>query len=286
LNPDINSDKCIGFGVPPATTHEGLRVTAASAFLSGKFHNLEILTDSKVDCILFDDKKAIGVELSNGKKCLHIPVWCSSVLLLLTLSHPDYSSKEIILCAGSIDTPKILLLSGIGPAQELRKHGISVVLDEPAIGSNLSDHCALRMLVPIKPGLIPVGDVDRIKHAREQWLRDRTGPLATDNAIACHGYLKLDIASYPEFNSLDIEKQELLLNPLTPAYELICVRPHLGTPEFLFYVLSDTDESYLANNPEYCSRRFHLVHEHDCNEHPICWAGFTSECQSPRLSGY
>lgn len=70
LNPDVNSDQCIGFGVPPGTIHDGLRVTAASAYLAQTPDNLKVLTDANVSRVLFEGKKAIGVELSKGEKCM------------------------------------------------------------------------------------------------------------------------------------------------------------------------------------------------------------------------
>lgn len=81
----------------------------------------------------------------------------------------------------------------------------------------------IRMVVPIEPGAIALEKAVPMQDAREQWFRDRTGPLATDNASTCHGYLRVDAGSYPEFNSLNKETQNLLSNPLTPTYELICV---------------------------------------------------------------
>ena len=69
LNPDVNSDQCIGFGVPPGTIHDGLRVTAASAYLAQRPDNLKVLTNANVTRVLFEGKKAIGVELSKGEKC-------------------------------------------------------------------------------------------------------------------------------------------------------------------------------------------------------------------------
>lgn len=81
----------------------------------------------------------------------------------------------------------------------------------------------IRMVAPVKPGLIPLETIAPMQGAREQWFKDRTGPLATDNASTCHGYLKLDVASYPEFDSLNKQTRNLLSNPRTPAYEFVCV---------------------------------------------------------------
>jgi choline dehydrogenase-like flavoprotein len=69
ITPDISSDKCIGFGMAPATTYQGLRITAASAYLKEKPDNLTIKTNSQVARIIFEVKKAVGVELSDKTRC-------------------------------------------------------------------------------------------------------------------------------------------------------------------------------------------------------------------------
>lgn len=68
LNPDLSSDQCIGFGIPPTTVLDRERVTASTAYLSNKPANLDIMTDSRVARILFENSKAVGVELLNGAK--------------------------------------------------------------------------------------------------------------------------------------------------------------------------------------------------------------------------
>ncbi|KAK3324859.1 putative glucose-methanol-choline oxidoreductase [Apodospora peruviana] len=186
LNPDISGDQCIGFGVPAGTVNGGLRVTAASAYLTDKQSNLDVVTDSPVTRVLFDGLRAVGVEISGAKKY--------------------YSSKETIICAGSIDTPKLFLLSGVGPAEELSNLGISAVLDQPAIGTNLRDHPMIRLAASVKDGVILPSQ-----------------PLATDTDIVstCSGYCKLNTTGYAELATADAATQKHLSNPLAPAYELV-----------------------------------------------------------------
>jgi choline dehydrogenase-like flavoprotein len=124
------------------------------------------------------------------------------------------------LSAGSIDTPKILLLSGVGPAENLNRSNIRVVSNLSDIGSNLRDHFIVRTQTSIKPGTFHLPDAAALSGAREQWLRDRTGHLAADMGFLALGYLKLDVASFPEFRLLDKQVQDLLSHPLVPAYEL------------------------------------------------------------------
>ncbi|WP_309066226.1 GMC family oxidoreductase [Microbacterium sp.] len=102
--------------------HEGLRYSTAMAYLfplSDLAPNLTVQLETLVSRVLFDGTRAIGVETDRGS---------------------FYASKEIILSAGSIDTPKILMLSGVGPADHLAEVGIDVLIDSPGVGSNLQDH--------------------------------------------------------------------------------------------------------------------------------------------------
>lgn len=63
-------------------------------------------------------------------------------------------------------------------------------------------------------------DINVMRGAREQWIKDQTGPLGADNGIAAVGYFKLNVSTLPEFRLLDKQTQHLLLQPLVPAYEL------------------------------------------------------------------
>jgi choline dehydrogenase-like flavoprotein len=126
----------------------------------------------------------------------------------------------VILSAGSIDTPKLLLLSGVGPAKDLKRHDISLVADLPGVGSNLRDHYIVRLKTLLELGTLPPLDINDIRGAREQWIKDQTGPLGADNGLAALGYFKLDVSTLPEFKLLDKQTQDLLLRPSVPAYEL------------------------------------------------------------------
>jgi choline oxidase len=102
--------------------HEGLRYSTAMAYLfplSALPANLTVQLETLVSKILFDGTRAIGVETDHGR---------------------FFATKEIVLSAGAIDTPKLLMLSGIGPAEHLREVGIDVLVDSPGVGSNLQDH--------------------------------------------------------------------------------------------------------------------------------------------------
>lgn len=102
--------------------HEGKRFSTAQAYLFPSAElpaNLHLQLETLATKILFDGDRAIGVETDHGS---------------------FFSRREVIVSAGAIDTPKLLMLSGIGPAEHLETHGIAVKVDLPGVGSNLQDH--------------------------------------------------------------------------------------------------------------------------------------------------
>ncbi len=90
----------------------------------------------------------------------------------------DISTKDTILSAGSIDTPKIFFLSGIGDLEQLSIHDIPIILDPPSIGLNLRDHVIVRMAASITSCLFELPDPNILQKAREQCLHNGSGPLA------------------------------------------------------------------------------------------------------------
>ena len=122
LNEDVNSGNPIGMGMGTVSiTPDGQRLTAASAYLRDVPANLTIVGDTLVSRVIFENKRAVGVETVSGKM---------------------YRAKcEVIISGGAINTPQLLLLSGIGPAEELSQHGIEQVQELSMLGQNLQDHC-------------------------------------------------------------------------------------------------------------------------------------------------
>jgi choline dehydrogenase len=124
-NPDFNGERQEGAGSFHITVRDGLRMSAARAYLwpARRRANLRIVTGAEVTRILFEDRRAVGVEYRrNGR---------------LETARAD---AEVILSAGSVNSPKLMLLSGLGPARELKAHGIEAVVDLPGVGRNLQDH--------------------------------------------------------------------------------------------------------------------------------------------------
>ena len=126
---DYNGEKQEGFGPMEQTVHNGRRWSAANAYLRPalKRDNVEI-TRALAQRVVIEDGRAVGVEVERGGKLEVIR-----------------ARREVILAASSINSPKILMLSGIGPAAHLKEHGIEVVADRPGVGGNLQDHLEVYM---------------------------------------------------------------------------------------------------------------------------------------------
>jgi choline dehydrogenase-like flavoprotein len=122
---DINGLDQEGIGYTMRTIKNGVRVSAASAFLHPIKHrkNLVICTKTFVEKILFDGSRAVGIICRQGDK-----------------PREYRAAKEIILAAGSIQSPQLLQLSGVGPGEHLRGLGIDLVHDSPGVGQNLREH--------------------------------------------------------------------------------------------------------------------------------------------------
>lgn len=123
---DVNGAQQEGFGRFDMTIHDGSRCSAATAYLHpiiNKRSNLVCYTNSYVTKILIKNKKAIGIEYVKQKKLYRC-----------------YARSEVIISGGAINSPHLLMLSGIGPATELLNHQIEPVMDLPGVGQNLQDH--------------------------------------------------------------------------------------------------------------------------------------------------
>ena len=131
-NPDFNGNEQRGFGTYQVTTRNARRCSTAVAYLADamKRPNLTVVTHAQASRVLFDHDRAVGVEARVGRKIQRFE-----------------AAREVLLCGGAVNSPQLLLLSGIGPADQLRRHGIGVRLDAPGVGRNLTDHldiCVLR----------------------------------------------------------------------------------------------------------------------------------------------
>lgn len=131
---DYNADKQRGTGYYQRFIKSGRRVSAENAFLEplGSRSNLTIQTGVQVSKILFEKMRAVGVELTDGRT---IKV-----------------KREVILSAGTVNSAKLLQLSGVGPGSLLQEHGIELVHELPGVGENFQDHYFVRMSARLKDG--------------------------------------------------------------------------------------------------------------------------------------
>ena len=125
VNDDFNGAEQEGFGRYDFNIRRGKRCSASTAFLDPirNRHNLAILTDCLVQRVVVDGGRATGVEVADGASARTI-----------------HAEREVILCGGTVNTPQLLMLSGIGPGEELKRHGIAVLHELPGVGRNLQDH--------------------------------------------------------------------------------------------------------------------------------------------------
>jgi choline dehydrogenase len=124
---DYNGSKQEGFGPMEQTIHQGRRWSAANAYLKPALKRPNVrLVNGFARRVVIENGRATGVEIENR----------SGIQVVR-------ANREVIVAASSINSPKLLLLSGIGPAEQLRQHGIEVIADRPGVGQNLQDHMEL-----------------------------------------------------------------------------------------------------------------------------------------------
>jgi choline dehydrogenase-like flavoprotein len=177
-NKDFNGASQHGMGMFQVTHKNGERWSAAKGYLTPNLSrpNLTVITSAHTTRILTEGKRAVGVEYRHGNTIKQIK-----------------ASKEVLLCAGALQSPQILMLSGIGATAQLEKHGIAVVHDLPGVGENLHDHIDIVQVVnaPHLKDLFGVslsGLVQAIKGIFE-WRKHRRGMLTTNFAEA-GGFIK------------------------------------------------------------------------------------------------
>lgn len=143
--------------------------------------NLHIIQRAFATKVILEANTAKGIEYYRGGQI-----------------HTVYANKEVIVSAGSIDTPKLLMLSGIGPASELKKHNIKVVADLP-VGIGLQDHPLVPMLFKInKPSTINT-KVWKTNETIYEYAKERKGPLTTPGGVAMAFFNPLNASDLPSF---------------------------------------------------------------------------------------
>ncbi|MCY9854096.1 GMC family oxidoreductase [Vibrio mediterranei] len=170
-NHDVNGAEQFGAMQTQVTQLNGERCSAAKAYLTPNLNrpNLTVLTKATTHKVLFDGKRAIGVEY--GMKGQRFQIYCN---------------KEVILSAGAFGTPQVLLLSGVGPKQELDKHGIDQVHELAGVGKNLQDHIDLvhsyRTTAKRDTFGVSLKMASEASKAVPQWFKQRQGKLSSNFA--------------------------------------------------------------------------------------------------------
>ena len=164
-NPDFNAESTLGVGSYQLGIGRHWRTSSASAFLQPVTHrpNLTVITGAQVSKVLFKGSIATGVEwIGDGR-----------------VSQAT-AEREVILSAGALQSPQLLQLSGVGPANLLHELGIPVIADAPEVGRNLQDHYQARMIVRLKQR---ISLNDQVRNPLElarmglQWMLSGSGPL-------------------------------------------------------------------------------------------------------------
>lgn len=211
---DLNSGDPIGYGFSAVTLESGSRSTSGSALRSSiRPPNLTVWTEARASKIIFSGKKAIGVQIADGRTAI--------------------ATKEILLTAGTVDTAKLLLLSGVGPAGHLAQHNIPLVHELPGVGQNVQDHVGAFMAEEATASYSDrasfILSPEKQTRALKQWKEERTGPFAETFASLGMAYVKEDgWEDSAEFKALPDDVRTFIQNPRVPhvEYILVSLPPH------------------------------------------------------------
>ena len=162
---DFNNGNQEGVGYFQLFTHNGWRISSAVAYLkpARTWKNLHVETDAQATGLILEGRKAVGVRYRKHGAM-----------------HDVRAAREVILSAGSLQSPQLLQLSGIGPAELLRSHGIDVIHDLPGVGQNLQDHLQFRLMYRVSKPITTNDDLRTLTGQARiglKWLLKGTGPL-------------------------------------------------------------------------------------------------------------
>ncbi|MBA8841610.1 choline dehydrogenase [Ochrobactrum sp. RH2CCR150] len=164
---DYNGEKQEGFGPMEQTIYNGRRWSAANAYLKPALKRPNVqLVKGLARKIVIEGKRAVGVEIESGRSFSTIR-----------------ARREVIIAASSINSPKLLMLSGIGPAAHLKEHGIEVVADRPGVGQNLQDHLEVYIQQECTQPITLYSKLNLFSKAKigAEWLFFKTGDGATNH---------------------------------------------------------------------------------------------------------
>lgn len=200
---DLNGTTREGISRVRLNAHKGLRVSAAVAYLHPAMRraNLDVVTNALVARVLFEGKRAVGVEYYRGnERCV------------------VRARREVILAGGAINSPQLLELSGIGAGARLNELGIATLADSPRVGENLQDHYATMVRARLKTGTKSMNELSRGLPLMGQMLRyalTRTGLLALGGSNLT-AFLKSDPA-------MDLPDLQFFASPATVDFEALAI---------------------------------------------------------------
>ena len=173
---DVNGFQQEGFGRMDRTIRDGLRWSAARAYLDAARGraNLTLWTRCAVERVTFAGRRATGLACRHKGQAVTVT-----------------ARREVILAGGAINSPQLLMLSGVGPAEHLRQHGIAVVADRPGVGANLTDHLEFYFQVACREPITLYSAMGMVPKAAigARWLLTREGLGATNHFESC-GFIR------------------------------------------------------------------------------------------------
>jgi choline dehydrogenase len=184
---DLNGAEPEGFGPMDFNQNKGHRASSAAAYLTPVLarRNLTVATHATTRRVVVENGRATGVEYRRDGK-----------------SVVAHAAREVILSGGSYNSPQLLMLSGIGPADDLLSHGIKPVLDLPGVGRNLQEHASMwiRRLCKVPTGYDARFRFDRLAREVVRWRVNGTGTMATV-PLLCVGFIR----TRPELERPDMQ---------------------------------------------------------------------------------
>lgn len=267
---DVNAVKDGGIGLQPRTIWKGQRWSSAKAFLASvrQRPNLKICTDTQTLRVIFEGKRAVGVEVRDRSGTYTIR-----------------ARREVILSAGALNTPKILQLSGVGPAQTLQQLGIPVIADSPNVGRHLLEHCTIRYQVRLKSGSSnrEFTGLRLLKNVL-RYLFCKTGPMT----FAMYELCAL-IKTRPDLPKPDAQIGIGLLSLIITSDKVIPEREH-GMTWYGYYTTPESEGSVIiaSRDPDIAPtiHANYLATEND-RRHTVDMVRFMRKCISqPALKPY
>ena len=171
VNDDFNGRSQEGVGYCQHTIAAGVRRSSSNAYVNPvrTRPNLVISANSRIHRVSFADGAATGVDYERDGQRLHAS-----------------ARREVLLCAGALGSPHVLLLSGVGPAAALQRHGIAVIADRPGVGENLQDHLGINTVYEVRPGMSMNSVLSGWRKYMHgvRYLLNASGPLAMGTSHA------------------------------------------------------------------------------------------------------